>query len=42
MESQRRLVDDDVAIADGVIVLAAPGHTAGHLALLVEADTERV
>ncbi len=41
-ESQRCLVDDDVAIADGVTVLAAPGHTAGHLALLVEADTERV
>jgi N-acyl homoserine lactone hydrolase len=41
-ELQRRLVDEDVAIADGVTVLAAPGHTAGHLALLVEADSGRV
>jgi N-acyl homoserine lactone hydrolase len=41
-ETQRRLVDNDVTIADGVTVLAAPGHTAGHLALLVETDVERV
>jgi N-acyl homoserine lactone hydrolase len=41
-ENQRRLVDDDVDIAEGVTALAAPGHTAGHLALLVEADAECV
>jgi glyoxylase-like metal-dependent hydrolase (beta-lactamase superfamily II) len=41
-QTQRHLVDDDVTIADGVTVLAAPGHTAGHLALLVETDVERV
>ncbi len=41
-DDQRRLVEGDLAIADGVTVLAAPGHTAGHLALLVEADDERV
>lgn len=41
-ESQRHLVEGDVAVADGITVLAAPGHTAGHLALLVEADIERV
>lgn len=41
-EAQRQLLDEDLAIADGVTVLAAPGHTAGHLALLVEADNGRV
>lgn len=41
-EDQRQLVDDDMNIADGVTVLAAPGHTAGHLALLVAADAGRV
>ena len=40
-QSQRRLVDSDLEIADGVTVLAAPGHTAGHLALVIEADGDR-
>lgn len=41
-ERQRRLIDDDLTIAEGVTVLAAPGHTSGHQALLVEAGDRRV
>jgi len=40
--AQRELLDDDRTIADGVTVLAAPGHTGGHQALLIEADDSRV
>lgn len=39
---QRVLVEQDLAIAEGVTVLTAPGHTPGHLALLVEAAERRV
>lgn len=41
-DRQRVPVEQDTEIADGVTVLTAPGHTAGHLALLVEADAGRV
>ncbi len=41
-QPQRHLVHEDLTIADGVTVLAAPGHTAGHIALLVEANAGRV
>ncbi len=41
-DRQRSLVDADTEIAEGVSVLTAPGHTAGHLALLVESRNERV
>lgn len=41
-ERQRRLLADDLTIAEGVTVLAAPGHTSGHQALLVESDDGRV
>lgn len=40
-EPQRQLVGDDTALLEGVTVLAAPGHTEGHLALLVEGGGER-
>lgn len=39
---QRRLIDGDVEIADGVTILSTPGHTPGHQSLLVEADGRRV
>ena len=41
-QHQRHLVDEDMALAEGITVLAAPGHTAGHLALLIEAEAGRV
>ena len=37
-----RLVDGDEEIADGVILLATPGHTPGHQSVLIEAGTHRV
>lgn len=41
-DSQRRTIQGDDEIADGVTVLATPGHTAGHQSVLVEADDRRV
>ena len=41
-EPQRRIVRGDERIADGVTVLATPGHTAGHQSVLVEAGGRRV
>ena len=38
----RHEIDGDVAIAEGVTVLATPGHTRGHQSVLVEAGQERV
>lgn len=39
---QRRTVQGDEEIADGVTILATPGHTAGHQSVLVEAAGRRV
>lgn len=41
-EGQRRAVTGDERIAEGVTILATPGHTAGHQSVLVEAGGERV
>lgn len=40
--SRQRLVNGDEQIADGVKILATPGHTAGHQSVLIEAGNERV
>lgn len=41
--SQRRLLDGDLTIAEGVRILSTPGHTAGHQSVVVEsADARRV
>jgi glyoxylase-like metal-dependent hydrolase (beta-lactamase superfamily II) len=37
-----RLVDGDEVIADGVQLLATPGHTPGHQSVLIEAGDDRV
>lgn len=39
---RRRAVKGDEQIADGVTILATPGHTSGHQSVLVEADGRRV
>lgn len=39
---QRRIVVGDEQVADGVRILATPGHTAGHQSVLVEAAGRRV
>ena len=39
---QRRTVRGDEQLADGVTILATPGHTAGHQSVLVEAAGRRV
>jgi N-acyl homoserine lactone hydrolase len=39
---QRRSIDGDEQLADGVTILATPGHTAGHQSVLVEAAGRRV
>lgn len=39
---QRRVVNGDEQLADGVTILATPGHTAGHQSVLIEADGRRV
>ena len=39
---QRRVIRGDERIADGVTLLATPGHTAGHQSVLVEAGDRRV
>ncbi len=41
-ERQRRAVRGDERLADGVTILATPGHTAGHQSVLVEAGDRRV
>lgn len=41
-QSQQRIVDGDETIAEGVTILATPGHTAGHQSVLVEAEGDRV
>jgi glyoxylase-like metal-dependent hydrolase (beta-lactamase superfamily II) len=41
-ESRLRLVDGDDDIADGVRLLATPGHTPGHQSVLLEAGDDRV
>ncbi len=41
-ERQRRAVRGDEELADGVTILATPGHTAGHQSVLVEAGDQRV
>lgn len=41
-EAQRRVVHGDTAIADGVTLLATPGHTPGHQSVLIESDEGRV
>ncbi|MEM9135514.1 MAG: MBL fold metallo-hydrolase [Actinomycetota bacterium] len=41
-EAQRRSLDGDLEIVDGVSILATPGHTAGHQSLLVEGGSERI
>ncbi len=40
--AQQRVVEGDEEIADGVKILATPGHTAGHQSLLIQAGEERV
>ena len=39
---QRRSLRGDECIADGVTILATPGHTAGHQSVLIEAAGRRV
>lgn len=39
---QRRTVQGDEPLAEGVTILATPGHTAGHQSVLVEAAGRRV
>ena len=41
-EPQRRTVRGDERIAEGVSLIATPGHTAGHQSVLVEAANRRV
>lgn len=39
---QRQLLDGDREIAEGVTVLATPGHTEGHQSVLIEAADDRI
>jgi len=39
---QRRLVDGDLEIAEGVTILSTPGHTAGHQSVLIDSDEGRI
>ena len=41
-KAQRRSLDGDLEIAEGVTILATPGHTAGHQSLLIETGDERI
>ena len=34
--AQRRLIDGDLEIAEGVTILSTPGHTPGHQSVLIE------
>ena len=40
--AQRRLLDGDFEIAEGVTILSTPGHTPGHQSVLVESTAARV
>jgi N-acyl homoserine lactone hydrolase len=40
--AQRRLLDGDFEIAEGVTVLATPGHTPGHQSVVVESAVGRI
>jgi N-acyl homoserine lactone hydrolase len=40
--AQRRLIDGDFDIAEGVKILATPGHTPGHQSVLIESAAGRV
>jgi N-acyl homoserine lactone hydrolase len=40
--SQQRVIRGDEQIAEGVSILATPGHTAGHQSVLVEGGGRRV
>jgi len=39
---RRRMVDGDATIADGVQIVATPGHTPGHQSLVIDRGVERV
>jgi glyoxylase-like metal-dependent hydrolase (beta-lactamase superfamily II) len=39
---QRRLIDGDFEIAEGVTILSTPGHTPGHQSVLIESAVGRV
>jgi N-acyl homoserine lactone hydrolase len=41
-QETRRTVDGDAVVAEGVTVLATPGHTVGHQSVVIEAGEERV
>jgi len=41
-EPQQRVIHGDERIADGVRIIATPGHTAGHQSVVVEAAGQRV
>ncbi|MEO7571682.1 MAG: MBL fold metallo-hydrolase [Acidimicrobiales bacterium] len=40
--TQQRVVTGDEEIADGVTILATPGHTAGHQSVVIQAGGERI
>lgn len=40
--AQRRLIDGDFEITDGVTILSTPGHTPGHQSVLIESAVGRV
>jgi N-acyl homoserine lactone hydrolase len=40
--AQRRLIDGDLEIAEGVTLLSTPGHTPGHQSVLIESAAGRV
>lgn len=40
--AQRRLIDGDLEIAEGVTILSTPGHTPGHQSILVDSAAGRV
>ena len=41
-ERQRRVLHGDAPIAEGITLLATPGHTPGHQSVLIESDEGRV
>jgi len=40
--AQRRLIDGDVEIAEGVTILSTPGHSPGHQSVVIESAVGRV